>query len=145
MSAAANLLFRVISPLAAADIRPPSHASVLPRVVDLSVAADEVLRVVRLVTAAHLLAVVLDLQVAAAADVALWVVGLRAAARRHPSAFDARLERVAAANPLGSVVRLRRARFAVNSLVLHEIRVWNGREIKKVLHIARALGVCVCA
>lgn len=80
LSAAANLLFGVISPLAAADIRPPSHASVLPRVVDLSVAADEVLRVVRLVAAAHLLAVVLDLQVAAAADVALGVVGLRTAA-----------------------------------------------------------------
>ena len=100
LSAAADLLFRVIRPLATADIRSSSRASALPRVIDLSVAADEAFRVVRFVAAAHLLAIVLDLQMTAAADVALGIVGLRAAARRHPGAFNARLQRIAAANPL---------------------------------------------
>ena len=117
------MLPRVIRPLAAADVGPSADASAFPGVVDLTVATDEVLGIVGFVAAAHLLAVVLDLQMSAAANVALGVVGLRAAAGSHPGSLDARFEGVGAADPLGTVVSGRGTRLTVHALVLHEVFV----------------------
>ena len=122
LAAAADLVERVVGPFAAAHIPAPLRSSGPARVVDLPVAANEVLGVVSLSSAAHLLPVVLDLQVAAAADEALRVVGLRAAAGRPPCVFESRLEVVGATDPRRPVVSVDGARLAVNALVL-QVRV----------------------
>ena len=100
MSAAANLLFGIVRPLSAADVSAPSRSSLSPsRVVDLSVAANEMFRIVSLISAAHLLPVVLDLEMTSAANEPLRVVRFFPAARSPPNVLQAWLQVVAAADP----------------------------------------------
>lgn len=72
----------------------------------MAVAAHEMLRVVSLVSAAHLFAVGLDLQMPAAADKALRVVRFRSAAGGSPSVLQARFEVIGATDPIRPVVRV---------------------------------------
>ena len=80
LPAAANLLSWIVRPFAAADVRASFESAGFARVVDLSIAANEVLGIVGFAAATHEFAVVLDLQVTSAADGPLGIVRLRAAA-----------------------------------------------------------------
>lgn len=97
---------RVVRPLSTADISAAPRPAGFPRVVEMAVAADEMLRVVSLVSAAHLFPVGLDLKMTAAADEALRVVRLRSAAGSSPCVLQARFEVVGATDPIRPVVRV---------------------------------------
>ena len=123
MAAAANLLRWVVRPLSAADVSSSSRSSSASRVIDLAIAADEILRIVSLSSAAHLLAVLLDLEMSSAANEALRVVGFGSAARSRPGVLESGFQVVAAAGPLGPVVRVGGTRLAMNALVGQIFRV----------------------